>query len=182
MLNGSTAIEGFWPDPSRVWPPVAAAGVAGLHAKNPDRPFDVLQMLLAGILEGDVQPVADMFAGGCRDADAARLGDVLQPRRHIDAVAKDVAVLDDDVAEIDADAELDAPILGTPALRPAIPCWISTAQATAFTTLVNSTSMPSPVSLTMRPLCSAILASTSSLRLALNAASVAASSTPISLE
>ena len=38
-----------------------------------------------------------------------------------------------------------------------MPRWISTAQATAFTTLGNSTSMPSPVSLTMRPLCSAIL-------------------------
>ena len=40
--------------------------------------------------------------------------------------------------------------------------WMSAAQATAFTTLGNSTSMPSPVSLTMRPWCSAILPSTSS--------------------
>ena len=35
-----------------------------------------------------------------------------EPRRDIDAVAEDVAVLDDDVAEIDADAELDALLRG----------------------------------------------------------------------
>jgi hypothetical protein len=37
--------------------------------------------------------------------------------------------------------------------------WISTAQRTASTTLANSTSRPSPVVLTMRPRCSAILGS-----------------------
>ena len=42
------------------------------------------------------------------DADPARLGQAFQPRRDIDAVAIDVVALDDDVAEIDADAELDA--------------------------------------------------------------------------
>ena len=33
-----------------------------------------------------------------------------EPRRDIDPVAEDVAVLDDDVALVDADAELDAPL------------------------------------------------------------------------
>ena len=37
-------------------------------------------------------------------------------------------------------------------MRSSMPRWISTAQATACTTLANSTRMPSPVSLTMRPL------------------------------
>ena len=40
---------------------------------------------------------------------------------------------------------------GTSALRSAMPRWISTAQRTASTTLTNSTSIPSPVVLTMRP-------------------------------
>ena len=35
-----------------------------------------------------------------------------QPRRDVDAVAEDVVALDDDVADIDADAKLDAPVLG----------------------------------------------------------------------
>jgi hypothetical protein len=46
-----------------------------------------------------------------RDANAARLGQRLQPRRDIDSVAEDVATIDDDVTEIDADAKADAPRL-----------------------------------------------------------------------
>ena len=38
-------------------------------------------------------------------------GDAFEARRDIHAVAEDVVALDDDVAEIDADAELDAPVL-----------------------------------------------------------------------
>ena len=51
-------------------------------------------------------------AGVVGDADAARLGQRLEPCGDVDAVAEDVVAIDDDVAEIDADAELDAPILG----------------------------------------------------------------------
>ena len=35
-------------------------------------------------------------------------GDAFQPRGDVDAVAENVAVLDDDVADMDADAKLDA--------------------------------------------------------------------------
>src|SRR5271165_21112 len=45
-----------------------------------------------------------------RNADTARLGQAFEPGGNIDAVAKDVAVLDDDIADIDADAELDAAV------------------------------------------------------------------------
>jgi len=44
------------------------------------------------------------------DADPARLGQPFEAGGDIDAVAKDVAVLDDDVAHIDADAKLDAAV------------------------------------------------------------------------
>ena len=113
-MNGSTAIEGFRPCRSRNRgdAPVARRGVdRARRRKTRIGTLDVLQRLLAGVLEGEVEPVADMIAHRCRDADAARLGDALQARRHIDAVAENVAVLDDDVAEIDADAELDAAVL-----------------------------------------------------------------------
>ena len=49
-------------------------------------------------------------------------------------------------------------------LRAAMICWISTAQRTASTALANSTSAPSPVRLTTRPRCSAILGSIRSRR------------------
>ena len=44
-----------------------------------------------------------------RDADAARLCEFLQPRRDVDAVAKNVVAVDDHIAEIDADAQLQPP-------------------------------------------------------------------------
>ena len=110
---------------------------------------DVLDALLAEILERDVEPVADLIADRARDADAAGLGELLQARGDVDAVAEDVVVLDDHVAEIDADAELDPRAGGTSALRRAMRRWISTAHCTASATLWNSTSMPSPVVLMM---------------------------------
>jgi hypothetical protein len=41
------------------------------------------------------------------EANAARLRDPLKARGDVDAVAKDIAVIDDDVADVNADAELD---------------------------------------------------------------------------
>jgi hypothetical protein len=54
----------------------------------------------------------DLVVHDARDADPARLGDPLQPRRDVDAVAVNVAVFDDHIARVDADAELDALVLG----------------------------------------------------------------------
>ena len=51
-----------------------------------------------------------------RHGDAARLGDALDPRRDIDPVAEDIVVVDDHIAKIDADAELDPPVLGNVAV------------------------------------------------------------------
>ncbi len=63
----------------------------------------------------------------------------------------DVFALNDDVAEIDADAEIEPRSGGASAFRFAFSCWISTAQRNASITLWNSTSMPSPIVLTSRP-------------------------------
>ena len=119
---------------------------------DPHRPGDVLDALLAHVLERVRQPVADLVAHRAGDADAAGLGQRLQPRRDIDAVAEDVVVLGDDVAEIDADAK---PACAAPRAnrgsRSSIARCTSAAQRTASTTLANSASTPSPVVLTMRP-------------------------------
>jgi hypothetical protein len=81
-------------------------------AKHLHRLGDVLELALAQILEQDLGRAVDEIAHRARDVDRAPLGDVLEPRRHVHAVAVDVAVLDHDVAEIDADAEFDALPLG----------------------------------------------------------------------
>ena len=47
------------------------------------------------------------YIDGAPDADAARLGKALDPRRDIDPVAVDVIAVDDDIAEIDANADYE---------------------------------------------------------------------------
>ncbi len=69
----------------------------------------------------------------------------------IDAVAIEIAVLDDHVAQIDADAQHDAPVVGEIRFAALMRSCSSTAQSTAFTALANSASTPSPITLTMRP-------------------------------
>jgi hypothetical protein len=67
--------------------------------------------LLAQILESKGQLVADLVSHHPRDADPAGLCERFQARGDIDAVAKDVVVLDDDVTEIDPDPEADPAVL-----------------------------------------------------------------------
>ena len=65
-----------------------------------------------------IEPRAHLPVGVLGKADSAGLGDPLQPRGNIDAVAHQIAVaLLDNVAEVNADAEFDAALRGTPALR-----------------------------------------------------------------
>ncbi len=55
---------------------------------------------------------------GRGQADAADLGELLDARGDVDAVAEDVAILENDVAEIDADAEFYAPVGGDVGIAP----------------------------------------------------------------
>ena len=70
------------------------------------RPGDVLDLLLAQILERDVEFVAHLIVHDPADANPARLGESFQARGDVDPVAVDVSLLDDHVAQIDADAQL----------------------------------------------------------------------------
>jgi len=72
--------------------------------------------------------------------------------------------------------------VATAVLRSAIALCIAVAQCNASTTLANSTNNPSPIVLTMRPWCSAILASVTSARIAASRLKVPPSSAPISRE
>src|ERR1700747_2272385 len=76
------------------------------HLIGPNWPRDVLDLLVAEVGKADLEPVADLVAHCRRDADSPWLGDGLESRRHINAVAENVAVFfDDHVAEIEADAK-----------------------------------------------------------------------------
>ena len=101
--NGSTAIDGLsgsgsaGPAPALPFP-AAGAGISERalrsDAVDPNRASEVLQALLADIYEGAIEPALDLVVHDARDADPARLGDPLQPRGDVDAVAVNVAVLE----------------------------------------------------------------------------------------
>ena len=78
---------------------------------GPHRPLDVLDPLLAHKGERQGQLALDLVIGGARDQDAAGLRQALQAGGDVDAVAEEIAVLEDHVAQIDADAEADALVL-----------------------------------------------------------------------
>ena len=82
-----------------------------VHPVHLDRPGDVLDVLRTEILEGKAQLVEHLIAHHAADADPARLGQRLQARGDVDTVAEDVVPIDDDVADIDADAKVD-PLFG----------------------------------------------------------------------
>jgi hypothetical protein len=69
-------------------------------------------MFLTLCFERVGQLVADLIANDVGNADPTGLGECFEARRDIDAVAKDVAALGDDVAEVDANAKPDAPLVG----------------------------------------------------------------------
>src|ERR1700676_604353 len=73
-----------------------------------DRLRNVLQSLLTAILDAEGELSTRVIQDGLRDADAARLGEPLKPSRDGDPIAVDGVAVDDDVAEVDADTELDA--------------------------------------------------------------------------
>src|SRR5271166_3451711 len=81
------------------------------NCEGSDRSGDVLELLFAQIAEGEIKLAGGVFLDARRDTDSARLGERFQPRRDIDAFAENVAALGNHVAEINADAKLDAPLV-----------------------------------------------------------------------
>src|SRR6202040_1241939 len=72
---------------------------------------NILQRLRTHIVKDDIDLPADLTLRVIRDADAAGLRDPLQPRGNVDTVAKDIVLVDDDVADMNTDAELDSEVL-----------------------------------------------------------------------
>src|SRR5216684_1084515 len=149
-------------------------------SEDPHWPCDVLELPFAFILEGDIELAPNLPVRVIGDANATGLRQSLQTRCHIHAIAENVTSIDDDVADINANPELDALLiwylgiaLGHPALD------IKSAAHCVHTTLLNSASSPSPVFLTTRPRCSAILGSTRVRRWSWSWTCVPSSSRPV---
>ena len=67
---------------------------------------------LPKVIERRLQPAGDRVMDVARDHDAARRRFGLQPRRDVHAIAVEVVAIDDQVAEMQADAEHDGGVLG----------------------------------------------------------------------
>ena len=87
------------------------AGSPGLHPVCAHRRGNVLEQLLTALFEDRVDLAAHLVMHLAGNAEAARLGQGLEPRRDVDAIAIDVRAFADDVAEVDADAQQDAACL-----------------------------------------------------------------------
>src|SRR5262249_35972134 len=74
--------------------------------------IDILEGAEPEVLAVQIKLVTNLLADRFGDADAARIGDRLEPRRDVDAISVDVLALDDHVTEVDADARVDT-LLGT---------------------------------------------------------------------
>ena len=73
---------------------------------------DILDALFSDIVKSKRQPVTYVVADRTRDADAAWLGQSLQSRRDVDAVAIDVVTIGYHIAKINSGAEGDALVFG----------------------------------------------------------------------
>src|SRR5262249_9136480 len=77
------------------------------YSVSADRFGNVFELLLAAILEVNVQLAFDFAVDLARDQDTAGIGSAFKSGRDVDPVAVDIALLvNDHVAEIDADPQL----------------------------------------------------------------------------
>ena len=64
------------------------------------------------MFEGQVELALDLVEGRSGQADAAGIGELLQARGDVHAIAIYVALIEDDVADIDADPVAELPVFG----------------------------------------------------------------------
>jgi hypothetical protein len=107
LVNGSTATEGLSGSASAGSHRVASTP-AWPNAIYPQRASYVLDPLLAGVLEGEIELVAYLVAHHPIYTDPARLRQGFEPCRDVHTVTVDVTAILNDVAEIDPDTKLNA--------------------------------------------------------------------------
>jgi hypothetical protein len=72
---------------------------------------DILEDLWTKVIAGNIDLAPDLPIGVVRHTDAARLGDTFKARRDIDAIAEDIAIVNYNIADVNADAEFDPLVL-----------------------------------------------------------------------
>src|SRR5262249_28005854 len=72
-----------------------------------DRTRNVFDDLLTHVLETKAELVAHLIVHNTRNHDPSRISESLEPCRHVYAITKNIAAIDNDVANIDADSELN---------------------------------------------------------------------------
>src|SRR5471032_1003254 len=77
------------------------------NAEYLDRPHDVLDSMIAAILDADGYLVAYLVGGGSRDEDAAGLRQTFNAGGDVHAVTIDILAIDDDVADVNSYPKLD---------------------------------------------------------------------------
>src|SRR5262249_3639762 len=83
----------------------------GSHAIDSRGLHNIPQLLLAEIINSVRGLATDLTVDRLGEIDAARIGERLQPGRHVDAVAIGIAALDHNIAKVDADAQDDGAAL-----------------------------------------------------------------------
>src|SRR5262245_49389308 len=78
---------------------------------------DVFDCLSAKIVEANFNFAPYLIIDAARNADAARIGQRLKSRRDVYAIAIEVAPLNDDIAQIDADTQQNGALLGQTIIR-----------------------------------------------------------------
>src|SRR5467141_3433252 len=96
----------------------AKGGRIRKHAVDPDRIGDILDFAISEQLISANQLVLDLLVNGARDVNLAGLGNALETRSDIDAIAINVGCFDDDVAKIDTNPILDPMMPGQRCITP----------------------------------------------------------------
>ena len=126
------------------------------------------------------EPVTHLPIGVLGKTDAARISDALKARGDVDAVAHQVAVaLLDHIAEMDADAELDAALGRKTSVALDHAVLHLDGAAHGIDHAANSMMLPSPVRFTTRPLWTLMVGAIRSLQSVRSRASVPSSSLPV---
>ena len=150
-----------------------------MQGEDVDRTMDTFHRVLAKVLEPARHLPNHVIAYRSRESDTANGCNRLQPRGDDDAFAIDIVALDDDIAKIDADTVANARCFGALGFGARRRLLGRECAVDGRETLENSTSAPSPMSLTRRPPWAATQGSKTWLRLTFSLSCVPASSTSV---
>ena len=78
--------------------------------EDADRASDILDTMLAQIIECVVHPISQVIAHAAADAYPSRLGQSFETRGDIHAITENAAIFHHHIADIDADPKLHSPL------------------------------------------------------------------------